>query len=153
MRLFNTFVLVFASIGLLVLWGVFLAYYGRLPGIIPTHFGINGSPNGWGAKSTLLLFPLLGLAAYAMAIVFHYMVFPVRRRMAPIVQSLVFLELSELVWFWLILQWETIRAALGYAQGLDSGFNILFAIITATAAAIVVAAIATRSWDAQQRLE
>jgi len=147
MRLINTIILVFASMGLLVLWGVFLAYYGRVPAIIPTHFGIGGAPNAWGHKSMLLLFPLLGLAAYAMAILFHYLVLPARRQMAPLVQTLVFFLLAELVWFWFFLLWETIRVGLRITPGLDNGFNIPFATIMLTVVALLIAAVSTRSFN------
>src|ERR1700730_10542412 len=103
MRLINTLIVVAATIGLLVLWGNFLAYYGRLPEIIPTHFGLSGAADGWGSKATLLLFPVLGLAAYAMAMSLHYFILPSQPRVAPIVHALVFLLMSELVWFWFFL--------------------------------------------------
>ena len=47
---------------LLITTGVTFYYYPRLPRIIPTHFGISGKPDGWGAKSTLFMLGGLNLA-------------------------------------------------------------------------------------------
>jgi Protein of unknown function (DUF1648) len=150
MRLINTIILVLASVGLLLLWAVFLAYYGRLPDTIPTHFGFTGAPNGWGAKSMLLLFPLLGLVAYGMAIVFHFVGHPLRRPMPAAVETLVFLLLAELVWLWFFLQWQTIQVALGRLPGLSNGVNVPFLLVLATVVAMIATAVATRAWKTQR---
>jgi len=36
----------------------------RLPDRIPTHFGLDGQPNGWGSSAELIVFPLVTLAVY-----------------------------------------------------------------------------------------
>ena len=38
-------------------WG-----YRHLPERVPTHFGLDGQPDGWGGRSVFLWFPLVGLA-------------------------------------------------------------------------------------------
>lgn len=32
-----------------------LCFYGSLPDVVPTHWGVDGQANGWGPKSTVLI--------------------------------------------------------------------------------------------------
>jgi hypothetical protein len=47
-------------------WITYRANYGPdpLPHRIPTHFGLDGQPDGWGSAAMLLLLPVLALALY-----------------------------------------------------------------------------------------
>ena len=36
-------------------------WYDRLPAVVPVHFNIQGTADGYGSKQVLLLLPLLGL--------------------------------------------------------------------------------------------
>jgi uncharacterized membrane protein len=47
-------------------WFTYRALHGpdRLPDRIPTHFNLDGQPNGWGEPSALLLLPVVALAIY-----------------------------------------------------------------------------------------
>lgn len=52
---------------LVLIWGIVLAAilvlsYPVLPETIPVHFGIMGTPNGWGSRAMVLLFALVILA-------------------------------------------------------------------------------------------
>ena len=54
-------------VGLLVLigfWFFTLFYYKQLPDIIPTHFGAEGKPDGFGEKYTILFLPIVGSLIY-----------------------------------------------------------------------------------------
>lgn len=55
-------------IGLLILlsfWIFTLFYYNQLPDIIPTHFGAEGKPDGFGPKWTIVILPLISTLIYA----------------------------------------------------------------------------------------
>ncbi len=61
MRKIHKVGLVLAGILALVSWIVALYYWGKLPNIIPTHFGINGQPDDWNQKSVWYSFLIPGL--------------------------------------------------------------------------------------------
>ena len=42
-----------------------LTTWTSLPDQIPTHFGFDGAPDGWGSKSTLLFIPLITTVIFA----------------------------------------------------------------------------------------
>jgi uncharacterized membrane protein len=53
------------SVVLLVLiWVLVLYSYPKLPGIIPIHYDAAGEVNGYGNKTTILIFPFIALAVY-----------------------------------------------------------------------------------------
>lgn len=54
-----------ATAGLLLLLGAVPFLWQELPERIPVHFGFSGEPDGWGAKGTLLILPVVGLILYA----------------------------------------------------------------------------------------
>lgn len=56
---------VLAILGLIFLFGSSAFYYSELPEQIPTHFGPNGAPDGFGSKTTLWLLPVIGLLIYS----------------------------------------------------------------------------------------
>jgi len=93
----------------------------------------------------LLFFPVLGLAAYAMALLTHYGLVGTRARMHPNARALVFLLMAEIVWFWVFLQWEVLRVALGFASGLGRGFALPLIIVGGTAIAVAIVAVVTRN--------
>lgn len=41
-----------------------LSYYPSLPDRIPSHFNLQGLPDAWGGKGSLLIYPLLGAFIY-----------------------------------------------------------------------------------------
>ncbi|MCX5998621.1 MAG: DUF1648 domain-containing protein, partial [Chloroflexi bacterium] len=45
---------------------VVMSHYSSLPESVPSHFGTSGLPDEWAGKSTLLLFPVIGLVVYLM---------------------------------------------------------------------------------------
>jgi len=42
-------------------WVIALSYWGKLPSVIPTHFGISGQPDAWNDKSIWWAFLIPGL--------------------------------------------------------------------------------------------
>ena len=49
---------------LMALCGYAFAVWGRIPPRVPVHFGARGLPDAWGARSSLLLLPVLGVALF-----------------------------------------------------------------------------------------
>lgn len=48
----------------LLMWGIILANFFSLPETIPTHFNAAGKADGYGAKYTILLFPVIITAVF-----------------------------------------------------------------------------------------
>lgn len=56
---------ILAALGLIMLIALAAVYYAELPGTIPTHFGPNGRPDGYGDKNAVWFLPVLGAVLYA----------------------------------------------------------------------------------------
>jgi len=52
---------VIAGVMAVASWAIAIAYWGKLPGIIPTHFGISGQPDAWNPKSIWYTFMIPAL--------------------------------------------------------------------------------------------
>lgn len=46
------------------LWTYSMYHYSALPNVIPIHYGIDGSPDGFGNKNTIFMFPILGTVLF-----------------------------------------------------------------------------------------
>lgn len=53
--------LILAGIMVLVSMAIAVYYWGKLPSLIPTHFGFSGQPDAWNDKSIFYVFLLPGL--------------------------------------------------------------------------------------------
>ncbi len=114
--------------GAIIAWIVLLylvvgALYGanKLPARIPTHFGMDGKPNGWGGPESLWLLPAVGtLLALLMTVVsrhpqsFNYPVRVTRENRARLeglaLEMIAWLRLEVLCLFaW--IEWATIEMA------------------------------------------
>lgn len=107
-----------------VLAHLFLAvyYYPRLPDTIPTHFDLYGKPDGWGSKSSLLMLPIISVAAYVLLTVvnrfphyFNYLVEVVQEnaeRLYTVATSLLRWLKAEFAIVFLIIEVNIIGAAL-----------------------------------------
>ncbi len=108
------------------------ALYGphRLPGRIPTHFGVDGHPNAWGPSATLLVLPALALGLYVLMTVvarhpsaFNYSVRVTpqnRPRLEAVALAMIAWLKMELACLFAAIQWFTIRVAGHLARGLPS---------------------------------
>jgi uncharacterized membrane protein len=124
-----------AGVGVFALIAVAAVYYSRLPDSIPTHFNFSGEPDAWGAKTGMLVTPLIGAVLYAALTVlsryphkFNYLwaitesnarrQYILSRRMLSAVKLV-------LVFTFFYITWSTIRTALGSQMGLSPLFTIL----------------------------
>jgi hypothetical protein len=114
--------------GLALAWLLVGLYWSSLPEQIPTHFDLWGRPNHWGSKVFIFLFPGLGL--------FHYVLFTLIQRHPhrfnypwPITpenavrqyrlgRALLGWLKVELIALFTLLEWGTLRVALGRAEGI-----------------------------------
>ena len=48
----------------IIIWGLTLFVFFKLPTIIPTHFNASGKPDGFGNKLTILILPIIATLLY-----------------------------------------------------------------------------------------
>ncbi|HZK48649.1 MAG TPA: DUF1648 domain-containing protein [Thermoleophilia bacterium] len=111
------------------------AAWTSLPARIPTHFGGDGTPDGWGGRWALLVMPVVGVVMYAGLTILerypHIYNYPVRiteenaGRQYRLAVDLITLLKLEMVWMFATLTWGTVRVARGDADGLGT-FSVLF---------------------------
>ncbi len=128
--------------------GLFLIgyYWSILPDRVPSHYDLAGNVDHWASKSSLLLLPLISLIVFlGIHIAGHYpKIFNYPWKFAP--QSLprqqelaqIFLSSlkMEIVWLFSLLEYQTIRIALGKEKALGPGYMIIFIVIIFGTAAI-----------------
>jgi uncharacterized membrane protein len=139
----RTALIAIAAIGVLVMLVLFVRDYGRLPEIVPTHFGATGEPNAWGPKSTFIIFPIIAIAMFGAVIAIS--TFGLRSRRGPVppaLPALACLLFAESIWMLTFAEMGSFAVALGQATNLGWGFFIGLGVEMATALAIVIAAIA-----------
>lgn len=56
MKTWHKLGLIIAAVLAAASWGIAIYYWGKLPNIIPTHFGISGQPDAWNPKSVWYTF-------------------------------------------------------------------------------------------------
>lgn len=103
-----------------------------LPAIIPTHFGVDGRPDGWGGKGTLLMLPILSAVLYVGITIlerfpwtYNYPVeiteenaagqYKLARRMLEWVKTVI-------IAVFLYLLWQTVQMAKGLSDGMGAWF-------------------------------
>ena len=133
----------FVAIGFALAFG----HYPGLPEQIPTHFGLSGEADKFGSKNTIFLLPVLSLVlvgglVYLMRFLhkFNYLskITPENaeseyRRMRILLRTVN--VLTSLLF--LVITWDTIRAANGEGKGLSVWFWIVF-ILTVTVPPMVL---------------
>lgn len=130
---------------LLILYQVYLIanYWNQLPDIIPTHFNAHGHPDGYGAKSTLLIFP--GISMFLYALMFIVYKFPQAinipwklteqnlERQIKLVWRLMLIIKGEILVMMTYFCYGTIYVALGYSKSIGYSPEILVGAILITA--------------------
>jgi uncharacterized membrane protein len=125
---------------------VVTALYGpdKLPERIPTHFGLDGQPNGWGSPQTLLTLPIAGtFIGLLMSVIMRYpgsFSFPVRvrrenqARLQELALGMIAWLRLEVLCLFVWIEWGTIESARQARLGLPpalllSSFVIIFGTI------------------------
>lgn len=121
-----------AALLLLATVALTVSSMGALPARIPTHFGFDGNPDGWGGKDSLLLLPILsavfyaGLTALERAPWFCNYPVEITEENAPgqYQAGRLMIEWMKLIVLaiYFYLQWQTIEGAKGLPHGLGAWF-------------------------------
>jgi uncharacterized membrane protein len=124
-----------AALGALLLVAALPLLWNQLPDRVPTHFGFSGQPDDWGAKSTLLGLPLVGLVMCAglllLARVPHLYNYPVPITAANagvqyrLGRRLVLVLGTVMSWTFLALFLDSAWVALGRREALHPAFIAL----------------------------
>ena len=133
-----------AGLGLLVMLIVFAREYGNAPAVVATHFGPSGQPNAWGPKSTLVIFPVIGVVMFGIATVIAVFGLPARPSpvppVLPVLASLVF---AEVIWMLVFAEMSTFDVALGRTTGLSPAFFVGLCAVMLTAVSVVILTVIT----------
>lgn len=130
---------IFGGLGVLIMIFYIVWYWSSLPEVIPTHFGSSGAPDGWGAKSTLLVLPAISLVIYiGLTILSKYphvynylwLITPQNAKMQyQAARQMIILLKTEVVWLFAYVVLQTIQTALGKAKGLGTEFLPIFLVL------------------------
>lgn len=130
-----------AALAALGIHGVIIAlYYPGLPDRIPIHFGIDGTPDGWGEKWVLLL--LLGITVGMYALLrfittigpdkytYSTPLTPQNRgKQFQLSRQLIFMINAGTMILFLIISWAIIQTAKGNWNGLGSWFWVVLVVL------------------------
>ncbi|MBI1882157.1 MAG: DUF1648 domain-containing protein, partial [Chloroflexi bacterium] len=125
--------------GILLSIGMLVLFWSSLPALVPTHFGVSGDVDAWGDKRTLLILPGVSLILYLTLTIasrfphkFNYP-WPITAQNAGeqyhLARSLLAWLKAETIILFAIIEWMTIRTALGQANGLGVVFLPFFMVV------------------------
>lgn len=107
-------------------------FWSSLPALVPSHFGVSGTPDAWSDKWAILILPLVSLVLYALLTLsnryphkFNY-AWPITphnaERQYKLAHSLIIWLKMEVMLLFAYLEWTTIRTALDQTVGLGIAF-------------------------------
>lgn len=110
---------------LLILWN-------DLPERVPIHFGITGVADRWGSKQHLILLPLIALGIYIVLTIALRLGNPgnsliaitpenAERQKVLMTRMIAWIQ-AETLWLFTLVEWQSIRVAMGRANGLGGQF-------------------------------
>ncbi|MEI6501055.1 MAG: DUF1648 domain-containing protein [Armatimonadota bacterium] len=124
-----------SAAGVLITIALFVAVWDKLPGRIPTHFGLSGAPNQWGPRSALLLFVIVPLVLHIGMTILSRMPwsynYPTKvteenyKRLYRLGRGMMLWLRTETVWLFAVLGVQTVRVALGAVKTLGPGLVIV----------------------------
>lgn len=132
---FDIFLEILALVGILFSLSICIYYGHSLPERIPTHFALDGSPDGYGSKNTIwFLVILIGIMYSFFSIIsrfpesFNYLTEITQENAYNSYQKA--LRLLRLVKVWAVavlayINWVVIQIALGNYQGMNPRFDVI----------------------------
>jgi uncharacterized membrane protein len=146
--------LLLTAAGLLALLALTAYWWPRLPAIIPTHFGVDGRPNAYGSKATILYLPaLLLLLTTLFSVLARYpwiFNYPVditpenAARQYRRGRTLLAVMNAVMATLFAVIQWQIIQTTLGAMSGLGVLFSP--AVVIALIALIPIPLISMIVW-------
>ncbi len=114
----------------LIVWPAI--HWTNLPETVPTHFGFNGEPDGWGHKRSIWVLPGIALALYLLLTAamkfphrFNYL-WPITpenaARQYALARRLISLVKIEIVWIFAFITWRMTEIAAGDGARLGAAF-------------------------------
>jgi uncharacterized membrane protein len=105
--------------------------FSELPETIPTHFGIDGTPDAWGSKSIIWLLP--GVALFTLVIMYFAQTtgsvnVPASMEESSAIEMLRHLDFSTQVLLF-ILSYLSIEVAMGRRDGLGKSFLVFTLVL------------------------
>lgn len=120
------------AVGILFLHYILISTkYGNIPDRIPTHFGIDGSPDSWGSKVMIWVLPILAAAMLLLMIYVNrtnHINIPEGIDASKAITMLKHLTISIQIIF-ILLSYISIKVARGNRTGLGKNFLVLFAAL------------------------
>ncbi len=125
-------------IAIILLFTMPIYYFDRLPGLIPSHFAFDGTPDGYSGKITIWILPAIGIIMYAgMNIlnrfphIFNYLVKITEenaRRQYKLATRFIRILNTIIAALFCYMTFVTIQTAIGNQDGLGE-FSIIFCLI------------------------
>ncbi|MBN2412085.1 DUF1648 domain-containing protein [candidate division KSB1 bacterium] len=123
-------------IGVIVLLGLPILYYGNLPDIIPGHFNIHGEPDAYSGKGIIWILPVAGLVMFiGMSVLVkfpHIFNYPVTitpenaERQYILATKVIRILSASLIWLFCYIIYVVIRISLGDPVGLKLYLILVF---------------------------
>lgn len=108
-----------------------VSFYGKLPNVIPVHWGINGNIDGYGSKNTIFLMPVLNIVIYAILLAIP-IIDPKRGNYGKFKNAYRVIR-SVIIIFFTVVYAAILTASLGYKVRVDFiitlSISILFIVI------------------------
>jgi uncharacterized membrane protein len=137
---------IIALVGLLVTVLSIWMSWNSLPAMIPIHFGLNGTPDGFAGRGFLWLLPEASVLLYGALFVvglfprFYSLPVPVGDPRRPQLEALASQMLgwikAEVMWLFAFLTWMSIRAARHQSSGLGVATMPCLALLVLSTVAI-----------------
>ena len=119
---------------------ILLKNWNSLPEVIPRHFGVDGQPDAYGGKSSILLLPIVGIAVYIVLTIldrfphaFSY-IWKITSenayRQYQLARTMLAAMKAEVIWIFNYIVWILIKGSRGAPQGLSPLFlPIVLAVV------------------------
>lgn len=132
---------------LLLFWALTLRLYLNSPDVIPTHFDIDGTPNGYGGRGDLILIGVVGTFSALLFTIGSY--FPkwlinVPVRIDTPRKTLIMARMARVLSIEMIFFFAAIVLAMNYKIDTNVSLSVMLAVIFATILGFCIAAVRSK---------
>lgn len=135
----DKFIIIVGVLGVILTWIYLGIMWNSLPDIIPTHFGIDGEPNDFGNKLSLIFLPVIHSVIYILIYIlakfphkFNYIVEITKENAEKQYRNasrLMYVLSTEISILFLYINWGSIQTSLNKVSGLGGIFIFLLDLI------------------------